>query len=122
MNEVQEFFQSRGCLWKFIPPGAPWQGGFYQRVIDAVKRCLRKILHNKRVSVDDLRTLLVEIEARVNNRPITYIHEGIHEPEVMTPNHLLHGRLIELIPPILNKERITDPDLLQNFTEMKLQD
>lgn len=25
---VKEFFKTQRCKWKFIPPRAPWQGGF----------------------------------------------------------------------------------------------
>ena len=67
-------------------------------MIGVVKRCLRKTLHHRRVSVDELPTLLVEIEARINNRPLTYIQENVEEPEALTPNHLLQGRMIDVIP------------------------
>ena len=111
-QEVKEFFQDRRCQWKFIPPGAPWQGGFYERMIGVVKKCLRKVLHNKRIIVDELRTLLVEIEARVNNRPLTYVHDNLDEPEPLTPNHLLQGASIETVPSIINKDYEKDPDFL----------
>ena len=110
--DVQQFFENRRCMWKFIPPKSPWQGGFYERMIGVVKKCLRKVLHNKRVSVDELSTVLVEIEARVNNRPLTYMAETIDEPEPLTPNHLLQGSLIEPIPSVMNTEQIKDPDFL----------
>lgn len=74
MPETKQFFEDRRCEWKFIPPRAQWQGGFYERMIGVVKKCLRKVLHNKRITVDELRTLLVEIETRVNNRPLTYVY------------------------------------------------
>ena len=60
--------------------------------------------------MDELQIILVEIEARVNNRPLTYIPETIHEPEPLTPNHLLQGASIEPIPPVINTDRIKDPD------------
>ena len=112
LPEVLEHFETRKCDWRFIAPRAPWQGGFYERMIGVVKRCLRKVLHNKRVTIEELRTLLVEIEARVNNRPLTYIQEDIDEPEALTPNHLLQGSLIDIIPPLMNNEVIKDPDYL----------
>ena len=113
-KQVKAFLkgQTRRCEWKFIPPEAPWQGGFYERMIRVVKRCLRKTLHHRRVSVDELRTLLVEIEAKINNRLLTYIQENVDEPEALTPNHLLQGRMIDVIPPVINKRRIKYPDFL----------
>lgn len=110
--DVQQYFDDRHCKWKFIPPKAPWQGGFYERMVGTVKRCLRKVLHNKCINEDELRTVLTEIEARINNRPLTYIHENIDEPEALTPNHLLQGDLIKPIPPVMDKESMNDPDFL----------
>lgn len=110
--DVQQYFDDRHCEWKFIPPKAPWQGGFYERMVGTVKRCLRKVLHNKSINEDELRTVLTEIEARINNRPLTYIHENIDEPEALTPNHLLQGDLIKPIPPVMDKESMNDPDFL----------
>ena len=57
------------------------------------------------------RTLLTEIETRVNNRPLTYIHENLNEVEALTPNHLITGRRIEPIPAIVTK-KVEDPDFL----------
>ena len=46
-----------------------------------------------------LRTLLVEIETTINNRPLTYVYddvEGISYP--LTPSQLIYGRQISLTP------------------------
>ena len=48
---------------------------------------------------ESLRTILVEIEATINNRPLTYIYdddEGISYP--LTPSQLVYGRQISLTP------------------------
>ena len=114
LPEVQRFFSYRRCEWKFIPPRAPWQGGFYERCIGIVKQCLRKVLHNKCITLEELRTLLVEIEARVNNRPLTYVNENINEPEALTPSHLLTGDRIEPVPPAPFHGLREDPDFRLN--------
>lgn len=44
---VQEDLEYMGCEWKFIPPMAPWSGGFYERVVGTVKSCLRKFYLGK---------------------------------------------------------------------------
>ena len=53
-SQVQEYFGIRGIVWKLISPRAPWQGGFYECMIKTVKVCLCKVLHHKRVSLDEL--------------------------------------------------------------------
>ena len=50
---------------------APWQGGFYKRLVIMIKRFLRKAVGKKHFSLEQLITMLVEIEAVLNSRPIT---------------------------------------------------
>ena len=101
-------------------PRSPWHGGFYERMVGVVKKCLRKVLHNKRITIDELRTLLVEIEARVNNRPLTYMSETVNEPGPLTPNHLLQGSPIEPIPSSVKMDQLKDPDfVLKAETNLK---
>ena len=43
-TEIQRELASKGVTWKFIIEKAPWQGGFYERMIQSTKRCLKKLL------------------------------------------------------------------------------
>ena len=72
---------------------APWQGGFFERLVGSVKRILRKTVLNAKLAHNELYTVLLEIEVAINNRPITHLYT---EPgmEPLTPNHLLFGRKI----------------------------
>ena len=48
------------------------------------------------LTYEELEPVLVEIEATINNRSITYIDtDGI--AEALTPNHLMHGRVLPII-------------------------
>ena len=69
---VQEYLEAHKLKWQFISPRAPWQGGVYERLIAITKDCLTKALYNRQVSPDELVTFLMEVEAIVNNRPLTY--------------------------------------------------
>ena len=105
---VREYCTAQSISWKFIAPRAPWQGGFYERMIKVVKLCLRKTLYRKRVNIDELKTVIVEIQARINNRPLTYITDSLESPEALTPSHLLYGRRIQPFPPLV-MENTSDP-------------
>lgn len=77
---------------------APWTGGFFERLVQSVKRCLRKLLRKSRLTYEEMLTLLVKIENIINNRPITYVYDEVSQP--LTPNHLIFGRKLETNVPI----------------------
>ena len=67
----------------------------FERMIRSMKRCLRKLLGRSRVDYEQLHMLLTEIQTIVNNRPLTFLYDDPAEV-VLTPNHLLFGRKINL--------------------------
>ena len=95
-KEVQEFLTSKRIKWTNILVKAPWYGGFYERLIKTVRRCLKKSLRNAKVT---LYTLLVEIESTINNRPLTYLNSDEFD-HALTPAHLIYGRRLDLLPDI----------------------
>lgn len=65
----------------------------------SVKRCLKKSVGRSLLTFKELRTLVVEIEATLNNRPLTYIYddeEGLSYP--LTLADLIYGRQIATMP------------------------
>ena len=60
-------------------------------MVRSTKRCLRKAIGSRRLTYEELNTVLVEVEAVLNSRPITYVYENdVEEP--LTPSHLFCGR------------------------------
>ena len=97
-EKVQQLLKERDICWQFNVPGAPWQGGNFERLIKVVKATLHKALHGRQVSSRELRTFLMEVEAVVNNRPLTYIPSDDVSTEILTPSKLLYGHDIQLYP------------------------
>lgn len=82
----------RGIKWRFIPPGAPFMGGAWERMVRSVKTALAATLHERHPMEEVLTTLLAEVELTVNSRPLTHVSVDPADPEALTPNHfLLHG-------------------------------
>ena len=69
-----------------------------------MKACLRKVLSNARLTFDELKTVLMEVETTINCRPLTYECDEPGE-EVLTPSHLIYGRRIRGMP-----DEIVEPD------------
>jgi hypothetical protein len=95
---VQDTLRYRGTTWQFIPKRAPWYGGFWERLIGLTKMTMKKVLGRTFVSLTSLQTIVTEIEAVLNDRPITHMSSDISDPEPLTPAHLLYGRRIVPLP------------------------
>ena len=95
--QVKDEMQNRRIQWRFNLERAPWWGGFFERLMGSVKRCLRKVLGNARLSFDELLTVMSEVEATLNSRPLTYDYD-IPGEEVLTPAHLMYGRRLTTLP------------------------
>ena len=91
-REVVQYMANNGVTWKFIVERAAWWGGFWERLVQTVKRTLREVLGRSCLSFDELSTLLVEVESVVNARPLTYISDEVEQSSfVLTPSHLING-------------------------------
>jgi len=118
-TEVTNFCSDRGIKWKFITKRAPWHGGFWERLIGLTKITLRKVLGRRRIASAELRTLITDIEAAMNDRPLTYVSPDHQDAEPITPSHLVYGRRI--IPfPIEDPPSREDPDYIPNPTQSDL--
>ena len=82
--------------WNFIPPYAPWHGGFWERIVRSIKTPLRKVAGGARLKEKELTTLLTRIEGVINSRPLTMIR-GNDAHRVITPAELLCGRPLQQV-------------------------
>lgn len=88
---------------------APWWGGFFERLIQSLKRCLRKMIGKAKLTYEELVTEVAEVELILNSRPLTYISaEDTDEP--LTPSHLICGRRLLSLPDHLCLDNSVDDD------------
>ena len=110
--ELKDYVTSRQIEWRYIVERSPWWGGFYERLVKSVKRCLKKVLGTARLNYEELLTVLVEIEGVLNSRPLTYPYEDGVSP--LTPSHLVIGRRLLSCPPE------NEPLTTMNFNDVTL--
>ena len=63
-------------------------GGFYETLVDIVKRSLRKAIGKVCLTSEQLLTILKEAGAVINSRPLVYVGEDI-DYYGLTPAHFL---------------------------------
>ncbi|CAB4028574.1 PREDICTED: uncharacterized protein LOC102803486 [Paramuricea clavata] len=98
---LHDSLSKRGVEWQFIPKRAPWFGEFWESLIGLTKTTLKKILGRAYINLEGLQTIIVEIEAVLNDRPITYVTSEADDPEPLTPSHLLYGRRVRRLPRLM---------------------
>ncbi|KRZ82896.1 hypothetical protein T08_8621 [Trichinella sp. T8] len=103
--------------WKFITERAPWIGGYWERLIRFIKNSLHKVLQKTLVDEVGLNTILCDIEARINARPLTYLSKDPKDTEVLTPYHFLTGTNFMDLPEVNpeDEEWVRKLQLLQSY-------
>ena len=87
-----------GISWRFIPPSAPHFGGLWEAGVKSMKAHLRRVAGPKRLTYEEFATLLVEIEAVLNSRPLGPLTGSLDDLDALTPAHFLLGRSAASIP------------------------
>ena len=117
---VKSYMVNHRVDWLFIPKRAPWFGGFYERLIGLTKNALKKVLGRRFLTFDELHTVLVEIEAMLNDRPLTYVSDEVSDPQPLTPSHFLYGRKLTSLPhDIFDTDELSDPTFGSSSSDLQ---
>ena len=100
-SEIGKDLLQRNIEWKFNPPSASHFGGSWEREIRTARKVLYSMLSRQAVSLTDesLHTLMCEVEAIMNNRPLTSISTDPSDLKPLTPNHILLLAPDQSLPP-----------------------
>lgn len=103
-SKIQKGLAQDGIKWTFNPPYGAHHGGAWERLVQEIKRILCSITNQQVLDDETLHTVLCEVEAILNDRPITPSSDDPNDVEALTPNHLLQLKGKPVLPPGLFKK------------------
>lgn len=96
-----------GTKWSFNPPSAPHFGGKWEAAVKSTKFHLLRTIGASILTYEELSTLLIQIEAVLNSRPLCPLSDDAEDLTALTPGHFLIGEALTTIP---------EPTLLESST------
>lgn len=78
--------------WHWNCPSWPSAGGIWERSIRSLKQHLKRVIGEQALTFEEYSTILAQIEASLNSRPLCPISEDIDDIDFLTPAHFLTTR------------------------------
>ncbi|XP_049866249.1 uncharacterized protein LOC126366948 [Pectinophora gossypiella] len=97
-TEIADWLVSNGTTWHFIPPRAPNFGGLWEAGIKSTKHHLKRVIGESTLTFEEITTVLSQVEACLNSRPISQLSTNPEDPFPLTPGHFLVGEPLVLAP------------------------
>ncbi|GJQ78647.1 hypothetical protein Trydic_g11750 [Trypoxylus dichotomus] len=97
-NEVRNYLLVNSITWHFIPPFSTHQGGLWEAAIKSAKAILFKVIGSAYLTYESLYTVLTQVEAVVNSRPLLPLTNDPEDCSFLTPSHFLIGDTLMNVP------------------------
>ena len=99
-EQIRSRLHQEGTDWIFNPPSGSHMGGIWERQIRTTHKVLTVLLHEHGSCLDDesFRTLLCEVEAIINSRPLTFTSNDPDDLDPLSPSNLLTMKTSVVLP------------------------
>lgn len=97
-KSLQDSFANENIDWQFIPAHSPHFGGLWEAGVKLTKHHLKRVAGDASLTYEELSTLIAQIEAIVNSRPLTPLSTDPDDLIPLSPAHFLIGRTMTSLP------------------------
>lgn len=97
-KEICEHLATDGTTWHFIPPRMPNYGGLWEAGVQSAKKHLARVSKDTKLTYEEMATLLTQIEACLNSRPLCQLDNTVETMSPLTPGHFLIGEPLISVP------------------------
>lgn len=98
MNATIISLTNLGTKWSFNPPAAPHMGGKWEAAVKSAKFHLRRVIGDTSLTYEEFTTLLTQIEAVLNSRPLCPLSDDPEDVSPLTPAHFIIGEALTSVP------------------------
>ncbi|XP_072401038.1 uncharacterized protein [Diabrotica undecimpunctata] len=95
---LQKAYTQEAISWHFNPPYSPHMGGIWEAGVKSCKHHLKRVLQNTHFTFEEFNTMLNQIEAILNSRPLCPLSSDPSDYTPLTPAHFLIGRPLVACP------------------------
>ena len=95
---ISQFCSTQAISWKFILERTPNFGGLWESAVKSMKTHLRRVISDVKLAFEEFTTILAQVEAVLNSRPLVSMPCDDNGIEPLTPGHFLIGKPLESLP------------------------
>lgn len=97
-NCIRDYLSENAITWHRIPAKSPSMGGLWEAAVKQFKHIFKRIIGKSLLHFEQMYTLLTQIEAVINSRPITPISNDPNDFQALSPSHFLIGDILTSPP------------------------
>ncbi|XP_048479524.1 uncharacterized protein LOC125488579 isoform X1 [Plutella xylostella] len=97
-QQVYNFASQQGIQFHYIPCYSPTYGGIWESSVKSTKYHLKRVIGKNVLTYEQLSTVLCEIEAVLNSRPLLPLTADPTDYSYLTPGHFLIGNALMMYP------------------------
>ena len=88
-RKIYNDLSSQNIIWKFNTPYSPWKGEAWESMVRLTKKAMKAVVKYRTYHEESLITLLYEIEAMLNSRPLLPYSNDPSDFDALTPNDFI---------------------------------